>query len=116
MRNFRNWEIWKKSRKLVRETYLISTELPDTEKFGLVSQMRRAAVSIPANIAEGAGRKSEKELRHFLHNAIGSAFELETLIALAGDLNFITEKQVSGFQKDLDEILRMINGFISKLS
>lgn len=88
MRNFRNWEVWKNAKSLVKVIYQVTASFPDTEKFGLTNQIRRAAVSIPANIAEGAGRRTEKDFKNFLYIALGSAFELETLIDLSYDLSF----------------------------
>lgn len=115
MRNFRNWEIWRKSRLLVKQVYVITQKLPDSEKFGLTNQMRRAAVSIPANIAEGASRKSEKEFCHFLHIAIGSGFELETLMLVCVDLSYLTKEDTNDYLTELEELLKMINSFISKM-
>ncbi len=116
MRNFRNWEVWNQSKKLVKQAYLVTSGFPDSEKFGLVSQIRRASVSIPCNIAEGAGRKSEKELRHFLHNAMGSAFELETLFELSADVGFIEKDTEERLKSELTEIMKKLNSFISKLN
>jgi four helix bundle protein len=115
MRNFRNWDIWIKSRLLAKTVYVITQKLPESEKFGLISQMRRAAVSMPANIAEGASRKSEKELSHYLQIAIGSGFELETLMLLCVDLSYITDEDSTNYLAELEELLRMLNRFISKL-
>jgi four helix bundle protein len=115
MRNFRNWDIWIKSRMLVKQVYVITQKLPDSEKFGLINQMRRAAVSIPANIAEGASRKSEKDLSRFLQIAIGSGFELETLMTVCVDLSYLTNDDTANFLSELDELLKMLNSFITKL-
>jgi four helix bundle protein len=76
MRNFRNWEMYINSKVLVKEVYILTADFPDSEKFGLISQLRRAAVSISANIAEGAGRQTDKDFRNFLFIALGSAFEV----------------------------------------
>lgn len=75
-------QVWKRSMDLVEQVYHLTATLPDREKFGIISQMNRAAISIPANIAEGAGRASIKEYLRFLHIATGSASELETLLQL----------------------------------
>lgn len=94
MGNYRELEVWNLAREIVRITYEVSALLPDTEKFGLVSQMRRAAVSIPCNIAEGAGRKTDGSFVQFLRIAIGSVNETETLLVLAIDLGFLKEESV----------------------
>ncbi|MGK0137626.1 MAG: four helix bundle protein [Algoriphagus sp.] len=115
MRNFRHWDVYKNSRTLVILVYRITEQFPDSEKFGLTSQMRRAGVSIVANIAEGAGRSTEKDFRHFLTMAIGSAFELEALIEVAKDLNFLPEEKKSEAFDQLLIIQKQLNSFISKL-
>lgn len=86
MRNFRELEVWKNALELVKFTYSVTNNYPDNEKFGLVSQMNRAAVSIPSNIAEGCSRNSDKEFKRYLEIAIGSAFELETQFILSYEL------------------------------
>ena len=83
VRNYRDLVAWQKGMNLAERTYAVTAGFPDTEKFGLVSQMRRAAVSVPANIAEGFGRFRKAEFRRFLEIAIGSLFELQTLAELA---------------------------------
>lgn len=92
MRNFRNWDVWKNGKVLVKDVYLLTVNFPESEKYSLVNQMRRASVSIPANIAEGAGRNTDKDFRSFLYVAFGSAFELETLIDLSFELDFISKE------------------------
>jgi four helix bundle protein len=88
MRDFRKLDIWNDSIPPVKEIYLISEKLPKDERFGLKSQIQRAAVSIPSNIAEGASRSSEKEFRYYFEFAIGSSIELETQLILIRDLIF----------------------------
>jgi len=112
MRDFRKWDIWKESKKLVTEIYTVTRNFPDEEKFGLISQLRRATVSIPTNISEGAGRNSEKELLHFLHISQGSCFEVETLLDLSEDLNFINSEVKSSIMIKLNTIQKQINKFI----
>ncbi len=87
-------EAWKKSIELVKDVYFITKNFPSNEQFGLVSQMRRAAVSIPSNLAEGAARFSDKESIRFIEISLGSLAELETQIIIAKELNFIKENQV----------------------
>jgi four helix bundle protein len=93
MRNFKKLEIWNKGIHIVKETYKVSSSLPSEEKFGLKSQIKRAAVSIPSNIAEGSGRNSEVEFKRFLEIALGSLFELETQMIIAIELGFLNLKR-----------------------
>ena len=90
--------------------YRVTDGFPKEEKFGLTSQLRRAAVSIPANIAEGAGRKSSKEFGYFLSNSQGSASEVETELLIASRLNYLPEAKYLSLRSALDEIGRMITG------
>ena len=96
--------------RLVRSVYKITATFPDEEKFGLVAQLRRCAVSVPSNIAEGAARSSTKEFRRFLLVARGSLMEVDTQIWIARDLGFIEEPE--WLQTELMEILAMLNGLI----
>ena len=91
MRNFRKLEVWKDSRSLVKEIYMLTSVLPKSEKFGLVSQINRCAISIPANIAEGCAKDSQKDFMRFLQISLGSAFELETHLIICNDLEFINK-------------------------
>ena len=102
-------EVWKKSMDLVVRLYQITKLFPDSEKYGLTSQMRRAAVSIPSNIAEGAARKGNKELLQFLYIAIGSLSELETQYLIAVRLEFVTKEDA--FEQQLIEVKKLLNGF-----
>lgn len=88
MRNFRELEIWKDARKLVKDIYHFTNQLPDSEKFGLISQINRCSVSITANIAEGCAKNSQKDFVRFLQMSLGSAYELESHIILCSDLDF----------------------------
>ena len=110
-----NLEVWKRSLDFVTEIYKITANFPADEKFGLVSQMRRAAVSIPSNIAEGAARNSRKEFINFLHIAQGSAAELETQILISQNLRFIESNQAEPLLQELEEISRMIIGLQKSL-
>ncbi len=114
--NFKDLKVWQKAMILVREIYLQTTNFPKAEIYGIVLQIQRAAVSIPANIAEGAGRDSDKEFSRFLDIANGSAFELETLLLLSVDLQFLTEEVHLCLSKDIVEIQRMIYGLKQKLN
>ncbi|WP_396634566.1 four helix bundle protein [Maribacter sp. R86514] len=95
MNNFRELHIWKKGMQLVEEIYFLSKKLPDDEKFGLTSQIKRCSVSIPSNIAEGAGRNSNKEFVRFLSIANGSTTELETQLILSVNLKFLLETEIN---------------------
>ena len=83
MHRFKELEIWKKSRVFCNEIYEVTAQFPDTEKFGLTNQLRRASVSIPSNIAEGASRKSNKDFSRFLEIALGSCYEIETQLLIS---------------------------------
>jgi four helix bundle protein len=111
IRNFKNLQIWQRSRVLVKDIYLITNEFPNTEKFGLTSQLNRAVVSIPSNIAEGCGRGTEKNLRHFLDISIGSACEVETQVYLSYDLGFIKEQKMNKLTDEIGQIRRMMIGY-----
>lgn len=102
-------DVWKKSMDLVEIIYKLSNSFPDAEKFGLISQIRRAAVSVPSNIAEGAGRKSNKEFIQFIHIALGSLSELETQYLIAVRLNY-TEKD-KNIEVLISDVKRLILGF-----
>lgn len=106
---------WIDSFRLVKTLYELTNTYPPEEKFGLISQIRRAAVSVPVNIAEGAARKGEKEFTHFLHVALGSLTELDTLILLSRDLEFISDEQAILLIEEMDTIGKMIYGLIKKI-
>jgi four helix bundle protein len=115
MHNFKELKVWQLSRNLVREIYEITSEFPPAEKYGLVSQLRRCAVSIPTNIAEGAGRNTDKDFAQFLNISLGSAFELETLLILAHDVSVISQGQLENLSIKISEIQKMIHGLIKTL-
>jgi four helix bundle protein len=107
-------DVWKKSMDLVVKVYQITQLFPDTEKYGLTSQMRRAAISIPSNIAEGAARKGDKELQQFLYISIGSLSELETQYLIALRLAFV--EKVVVLEKQLIEVKKLLLGFKNYIS
>ncbi|MCF8233147.1 MAG: four helix bundle protein [Bacteroidales bacterium] len=115
MRNFRHYEIWKQSMTLVKDIYRHSLQLPDTEKFGLRSQITRSAVSIPSNIAEGCSRRTDADFSRFLEIALGSAFELETQIILMKDLNFFDVEEYNKTITELHSLQKQINTLIQKI-
>ena len=116
MRNFRKLDIWSGSIKLCKAIYLFSGQLPKEEQYGIVSQIKRASVSIPSNIAEGASRKSEKEYSRFLEIAIGSSFEVENLLVLTQELGFATNEQVQPVLEQLESVQKRINALISVIA
>lgn len=105
--------VWQKSVDLVESIYKLTNEFPEDEKFGLVSQLRRAAVSIPSNIAEGAARRSSKEFIQFLYIALGSLSEVETQITIAVRLHFINDTTI--IFEALETIRRMLLALIKSL-
>ena len=116
MHNYNNLQIWQLAMDLVEEIYKLTASFPIEEKFSLVSQMTRAAVSIPSNIAEGAGRNSDKDFAHFISIAIGSLYELNTQIVLSERLGYINQSQSQELQKKLDNLQRKSVSFKSKLN
>ena len=116
MHNYNNLQIWQQAMDLVEDIYILTASFPTDEKFGLVSQMNRAAVSIPSNIAEGAGRNSDKDFAHFISIAIGSLYELNTQIVLSERLGYINQSQSQELQKKLDNLQRKSVSFKSKLN
>ncbi|HKL32689.1 MAG TPA: four helix bundle protein [Tangfeifania sp.] len=111
MHRFKELKVWQKGRELVKDIYKTTHNFPKDELFGITSQMRRSAISIPANIAEGCGRNTGNDLNRFLDIANGSSFELETLVILCLDLDFISQNEFEFFDAKLNEIQRMIYGF-----
>ena len=116
MRNFRELDIWNLSRDLVKEVYLLMKSMPDEEKFGLTSQIKRSAVSIPSNIAEGCAKKSNKDFSRFLEISLGSCYELETQLILCSDLELISEKLIIEKIELTQTIEKKITSFIKYLS
>ena len=107
MHKYKDLKVWQKSIDLVVEVYKATAEYPKDERFGLISQTQRSAVSIPSNIAEGAGRNSDKEFVHFLAISNGSSYELETQILVGERLNFISKENSVYICEKLDEIQKM---------
>lgn len=112
---FKELEIWKQSRQFCSQIYSVTNSFPEAEKFGLTNQLRRASVSIPSNIAEGSSRSSNKDFCRFLEIAIGSAYETETQILIASDLNFIREEDRESLCSSLEIIIKMLLKFKSTL-
>lgn len=114
-KNYRDLIAWQKAMELVAETYKTTQSLPKEEIYGLVSQMRRAAVSIPSNIAEGEGRRSGNEFGHFLSIAHGSLRELETQILISQRLAYLSETQTQALIGMTEEVGRLLNGLANSL-
>jgi four helix bundle protein len=113
MKSHMDLEVWKVSRQLTKSVYFLSNKFPDEEKFGLTSQIRRTAVSVPSNIAEGCGRNHRKDALQFFYISRGSLYELETQIILASDLGFIVEKEVENISEEITKAKKLLNGFIN---
>lgn len=107
MQKIEDLKIWQKSIELAKAVYSTISELPSNEKFGLTSQIKRSAISIPSNIAEGAGRNSNKEFKHFLSIANGSSYELNTQLILISELNLIDKNKVQPLIELCIEIQKM---------
>jgi len=115
VRDYRQFLVWQKAHLLTLEIYEITRLFPADERFGLTSQLRRAALSIPSNIAEGAGRNSDSDFARFLDIAGGSANELEYQLLLAHDLGYIPEGAYQPLLSQLSEVRRLLTGFRRKL-
>ena len=111
MHNFKELKIWTKALELSVRVYKVTALFPKEDRFGLISQIKRSAVSIPSNIAEGAGRNSEKEFLYFLSVANGSAYELQTQLLISNKLNFLKDEVLDSMLKELDEIQKMNYNF-----
>ena len=113
--SYRDLIVWRKAMDLVRQVYVLTRPFPKEENFGLTSQMRRAAVSIPANVAEGQARGTTGEFRQFLGIARGSLAEVETLIELSRDLGYTTEQNVEPLLAATIEVNKLLNGLLKAL-
>lgn len=116
MGNFRKLRVWQDAHRLVLSVYRFTREFPKEEMFGLTSQMRRAASSVTANIAEGCGRNGDREFLRYLRIALGSANELEDHIILAGDLDYLTSHACVQLNAEVTVVKRMIAKLIERLS
>lgn len=114
MQNFRDLKVWSKAHAVTLAIYEITEVFPAEERYGLRSQMRRAAASVPTNIAEGCVRSSKADFARFLHVAIGSASELEYLILLARDLGMLPTAKHDSLTTDVQEVKRMLTGLIAR--
>lgn len=116
MKDYRQLNVWSKSHILVKDLYFATSTFPKEELFGVTSQIRRAVASIPTNIAEGCGRGSDADFRRFIQIAFGSANEVEYLIFLSYELNYIQENNFIEYNNKIIEIKKMLAGMINKIS
>lgn len=115
MQDFHKLKVWEKSHRLAVLVYRITKDFPKEELYGLTCQIRRSAMSIPTNIAEGCGREGATELARFLQIAMGSSSELEYQLLLSRDLGFLSSEVYSSLQADLEEIKQMLSSLIQKV-
>ena len=115
LKNYRDLKVWQKSYQVCLKIYTITKDFPKEETYGLTSQLRRAAVSIPSNIAEGYGRKTTPDYIRYLYIAYGSNCELETQILLSGDLEYIKSEKLKEIQEAMGEVERMLKALIKSL-
>jgi len=113
--NFKELQVWQKAMDLAVFTYQLTGYFPKEEKYGLISQIQRCAVSIPSNLAEGSGRVSDKEFQHFISIAMGSSFELETQVILAFRFKYINEEQMKAFDEMVRPVQKMSFGLYNSL-
>lgn len=113
--SYKDLVVWQKGIELVNEIYVVTRKFPKEEMFGLTNQLRRAVISIPANIAEGWGRSSTKNYVQFIKISLGSLFELETLIIISKDQNYLEEEIMNKISVEIKEIGKMLNKLIRNL-
>jgi four helix bundle protein len=116
MRNFKELKIWQKGFSIAVDSFKLVSIFPKEEKFGIASQITRSGVSISSNIAEGSSRRSEKDYNRFIEISLGSTFELETQLLIAGALNYGDKELLKKLLTDLDEEQKMLMSFMKKLS
>ncbi len=115
MQHFRNLKVWQRSHQLVLDLYKLTTSFPKDERFGLISQLRRSAASVPTNIAEGAKRSGPLDFARFLNIAEGSLSETEYLIVLSSDLGYFPSMRSKDLLEEISEIARMLNSLREKI-
>ncbi len=115
MHRFKDLDVWKKAMDLSESVYRLTEIFPSDEKFGLTAQIRRSAISIPSNIAEGAGRNSKGEFKQFLGISLGSLFELETQLILAARFNYLKEEELPMLSNTIESLRKMIFGLQKSL-
>lgn len=112
--NFKELIVWQKARVLAVDVYKVVKNFPAEEKYALTSQIKRSVISISSNIAEGAGRNTDKDFAHFLDIALGSSNELESQIIIATDLEFVTKNEITDVYNKIVEVQKLIYGFQKK--
>ncbi len=115
LKNYKELKVWQKAYQLCLEIYKITKDFPKEERYGLTSQIRRAAVSVPSNIAEGYGRKTTPDYIRSLYIAYGSNCELETQVLLSGDLGYIEAGKLKKLEDEIGEVERMLKALIKSL-
>ncbi len=115
VKNYKELKVWQKGLDIVDEVYRLTDSFPDSERFGLISQMRRAAVSLPSNIAEGFMRQHSKEYIQFLYISLGSCAELETQLIISWRRKYITQDSLESMQESIDYESRMLRNLIKNL-
>jgi four helix bundle protein len=115
LRNYKDLKVWQKSYRVCLDIYKITKGFPEEERYSLISQIRRAAISVPSNIAEGYGRKTTPEYLRSLYVAYGSNCELETHVLLSGDSGYIKAEELKKIQEDIAEVERMLKALIRSL-
>ena len=114
-RTFRDLQVWQRSMVLARQVYRLTSSFPETETFGLTSQMQRCSVSVPSNIAEGHGRLTDRSFAQFLSQARGSLNELSTQIELARELGFASTSEAATLLQDVEQIAKMLNALLTSV-
>jgi four helix bundle protein len=114
-KSYRDLIVWQKAMALAREAYAITESLPKREAYGLADQIRRAVVSVASNVAEGHGRLSDSQFRHFLGNARGSLYEMQTQVELAIDLGYLDMEKGRELMQQGSEVARILNGLLKSL-
>lgn len=116
MHNFKKLKIWQEGISLVRDNYQLTRTFPDFERFVLVSQMNRCAISIPSNISEGSSKSTDKHFNKYLEDSLGSAFEWETQLIVAFNENYLSEEKFKELEQKITQIQKMISRFQSGLN
>lgn len=116
MHNFKKLDTWRLAMKVAKDTYELTVSFPENEKYGMVSQLKRSAVSIPSNIAEGAGRNNKGEFKHFLGIAAGSTYELETQLLLSEQFGFLTNELLKPLLEEIEILQKKLYKLIKSLN